>query len=213
MNFYLEVYLPVLFLSMLMIGPFILLAEKKRMIKQILSGAVVVLMLTELGLAGLNGTMAGMVIMLLLFFAAFNLLEAMLPSLVAKLAPAAHKGTAMGVYASSQFLGIFVGGLVGGWLMQHHGLQSVFLFNAALAGLWLLLIVTMREPRYLSSQLLNVGELDDAGADQLAVKLSRVAGVAEATVIAVDGVAYLKVDKQQLDRDALLTYSVAESTA
>ncbi len=208
-----QVYLPVLFLSMLMIVPFILLAEKKRMIKQILSGAVVVLMLTELGLAGLNGTMAGMVIMLLLFFAAFNLLEAMLPSLVAKLAPAAHKGTAMGVYASSQFLGIFVGGLVGGWLMQHHGLQSVFLFNAALAGLWLLLIVTMREPRYLSSQLLNVGELDDAGADQLAVKLSRVAGVAEATVIAVDGVAYLKVDKQQLDRDALLTYSVAESTA
>jgi MFS family permease len=157
--------------------------------------------------------MAGMVIMLLLFFAAFNLLEAMLPSLVAKLAPAAHKGTAMGVYASSQFFGIFVGGLTGGWLMQHYGLQSVFMFNATLAGLWLLLIVSMRKPRYLSNQLLNVGELDEAGADQLALKLSRIVGVAEATVIATDGVAYLKVDKHQLDRDALLAYSVAESAA
>lgn len=94
--------------------------------------------------------------------------------------------------------------------MQHYGLQSVFLFNAALASLWLLLIVTMRKPRYLSNQLLNVGELDEAGADQLALKLSRIVGVAEATVIAADGVAYLKVDKHQLDRDALLAYSVAE---
>ncbi len=207
------VYLPVLFFSMLMIVPFILLAEKKRMIKQILSGAVVVLILTELGLAGLNGTMAGMVIMLLLFFAAFNLLEAMLPSLVAKLAPAAHKGTAMGVYASSQFLGIFVGGLVGGWLMQHYGMQSVFLFNAALASVWLFLVISMREPRYLSSQLLNVGSLDEADADQLALNLSKIAGVAEATVIAADGVAYLKVDKHRLDRDALLAYSATQGAA
>ena len=208
-----QIYLPVLFLSMALIVPFILLAEKKRMIKQILSGAVLLLILTELGLAGLSGTMVGMVIMLLLFFTAFNLLEAMLPSLVAKLAPAAHKGTAMGVYASSQFLGIFTGGLAGGWMMEHFGLQSVFIFNAALASVWLVLAMSMRKPRYLSSQLLNVGLLDEATADQLADKLSRVAGVAEVTVIAEDGVAYLKVDKRQLDQDALLTYSVTENAA
>jgi MFS family permease len=208
-----QIYLPVLFISMALVVPFILLAEKKRMIKQILSGAVMLLVLTELGLAGLSGTMAGMVIMLLLFFAAFNLLEATLPSLVAKLAPAAHKGTAMGVYASSQFLGIFIGGLAGGWMMEHFGLRSVFIFNAVLAGLWLLLVVTMRKPQYLSSQLLNVGQLDEAAADQLAQKLSRVAGVAEATVIAEDGVAYLKVDKHHLDQEALLAYSITENAA
>ena len=208
-----QIYLPVLFFSMALIVPFILLAEKKRMIKQILSGAVLLLILTELGLANLSGTMAGMVIMLLLFFAAFNLLEAMLPSLVAKLAPAAHKGTAMGVYASSQFLGIFIGGLVGGWMMEHHGIQSVFIFNSALACLWLLLVISMRKPRYLSSQLLSVGSLDETGADQLADKLSQVAGVAEVTVIAEDGVAYLKVDKRQLDHDALQAYSVTEDAA
>jgi MFS family permease len=208
-----QIYLPVLFLSMALIVPFILLAEKKRMIKQILSGAVLLLIVTELGLAGLSGTMVGLVIMLLLFFTAFNLLEAMLPSLVAKLAPAAHKGTAMGVYASSQFLGIFIGGLAGGWMMEHFGLQSVFIFNSVLAGLWLLLVISMRKPRYLSSQLLNVGSLDETTADQLADKLSRVAGVTEVTVIAEDGVAYLKVDKQELDQDALLAYSVTENAA
>ena len=208
-----QIYLPVLFLSMALIVPFILLAEKKRMIKQILSGAVLLLILTELGLAGLSGTMVGLVIMLLLFFTAFNLLEAMLPSLVAKLAPAAHKGTAMGVYASSQFLGIFIGGLAGGWMMEHFGLQSVFIFNSALAGLWLLLVISMRKPRYLSSQLLNVGQLDEITADQLADKLSCVAGVTEVTVIAEDGVAYLKVDKQELDRDALLAFSTTENAA
>jgi MFS family permease len=208
-----QIYLPVLFLSMALIVPFILLAEKKRMIKQILSGAVLLLILTELGLAALSGTMVGLVIMLLLFFTAFNLLEAMLPSLVAKLAPAAHKGTAMGVYASSQFLGIFTGGLAGGWMMEHFGLQSVFIFNSALAALWLLLVISMRKPRYLSSQLLNVGSLDETTANQLADKLSRVAGVTEVTVIAEDGVAYLKVDKQELDQDALLAYSVTENAA
>jgi hypothetical protein len=97
--------------------------------------------------------------------------------------------------------------------MEHFGLRSVFIFNAVLAGLWLLLVVTMRKPQYLSSQLLNVGPLDEAKADLLAHKLSRVAGVAEATVIAEDGVAYLKVDKHQLDQEALLTYSVAENAA
>ena len=208
-----QIYLPVMFLAMILIVPFILLAEKKRMIKQTLSVAVGLLMLTELGLAELSGTMAALVIMLLLFFTAFNLLEAMLPSLVAKLAPAAHKGTAMGVYASSQFLGIFTGGLVGGWVMQHFGLQSVFIFNALLAGFWLLLAITMHKPQYLTSQLLNVGLLEEAAASQLALKLSRITGVAEATVIAEDGVAYLKVDKQRLDHDALLAFSVTENAA
>ena len=208
-----QIYLPVMLLAMILIVPFILLAEKKRMIKQTLSVAVGLLMLTELGLAELSGTMAALVIMLLLFFTAFNLLEAMLPSLVAKLAPAAHKGTAMGVYASSQFLGIFTGGLVGGWVMQHFGLQSVFIFNALLAGFWLLLAITMHKPQYLTSQLLNVGLLDEAAASQLALKLSRITGVAEATVIAEDGVAYLKVDKQRLDHDALLAFSVTENAA
>jgi len=206
-----KIYLPVMAGSMLLIVPFIILAEKKHHLKQVLAGAVLLLTLAEAGLALNGGSMAAMVIMILLFFTAFNLLEAMLPSLVAKLAPAAHKGTAMGVYSTSQFLGIFVGGTVGGWLMQNEGVARVFEFNALLAAIWLLLVLTMRKPRYLSSLLLKVGPITDRAAEQLAANLSRVPGVEEVTVIAADGVAYLKVDKSRLDESALLAYSVDDA--
>jgi len=201
------VYLPVMVVGMGLIVPFIIVAEKKRRLKAVLIGAVAALMLAELGMAvfadRLGGTLAGLVIMLLLFFAAFNLLEAMLPSLVAKLAPAAHKGTAMGVYTTAQFLGVFAGGSAGGWLLQHQGTEGVFLATAGLAGIWLLLAVTMRRPSHLQTRLLNVGPLDTSAARALAERLSRVHGVVEATVIPEDGVAYLKVDGRELDEAAL----------
>jgi predicted MFS family arabinose efflux permease len=207
------IYLPTMAFGMALIIPFIILAEKKRMLKQVLVGAVAVLAMAELGLASLGGTMVGMVIMLLLFFAAFNLLEAMLPSLVAKLSPAAHKGTAMGVYSSSQFLGVFAGGTVGGWLLEHRGVTGVFTASAALAAIWFFLALSMRNPGYYSTQLLNVGALDQIRAQQIADALSQVAGVEEATVIAADGVAYLKVDKRRLDMETLRSFSITENAA
>ena len=211
------VYLPVMVVGMGLIVPFIILAEKKRRLKAVLIGAVTTLMLAELGLAVLEerfgGAMAGLAIMLLLFFAAFNLLEAMLPSLVAKLAPAAHKGTAMGVYTTAQFLGVFAGGSAGGWLLQHTGSEGVFLGIAALAGIWLLLALGMAQPPYLQTRLLNVGPLDVTAARHLAERLGEVAGVEEVTVIPEDGVAYLKVDNRSLDEAALANLPLARDAA
>ena len=83
--------------------------------------------------------LVGLAVGLLVFFTAFNVLEATLPSLISKLAPAGTKGTAIGVYSSVQFLGTFAGAAVGGWLSQHHGADAVFGFCAALAVVWLLL--------------------------------------------------------------------------
>ena len=204
-----KVYLPVLGLSMLIIAPFIILAEKKRKVREVLIGAVLVLILSQIGLDLLSGTVAGMVFVLLLFFCAFNLLEATLPSLVAKLAPVAHKGTAMGVYTTSQFLGIFAGGLAGGWISQHWDANAVFIFNALTAAVWLFLAYTMRQPQYLSSQLLNLGEIDKTQAQILVKELTAIEGVEEATIIAEDGIAFLKVDRKKLDMEALYAYSAA----
>jgi len=203
-----RVYLPVLFLSMLVIMPFIFLAEKKRMVKQILVFAVGLMLAVQAALASGIDSMAGMVFVLWLFFVAFNLLEASLPSLVAKLAPVTRKGTAMGAYTTAQFLGVFVGGTAGGWLAEHYTLTSLFLFNMALAGIWLLLVISMRQPSYYTSQLLNVGNLDEQQAEELVRKLSAVPGVIEAIIVAEEGVAYLKVDKPKLDQTALFAYSV-----
>ncbi|MFP3873739.1 MAG: MFS transporter [Thiohalophilus sp.] len=203
-----RVYLPVLFLSMLVIMPFIFLAEKKRMVKQILVFAVGLMLAVQAALASGIDSMAGMVFVLWLFFVAFNLLEASLPSLVAKLAPVTRKGTAMGAYTTAQFLGVFVGGAAGGWLAEHYTLTSLFLFNMALAGIWLLLVLSMRQPSYYTSQLLNVGNLNAQQAEELVRKLSAVPGVIEAIIVAEEGVAYLKVDKPKLDQTALFAYSV-----
>lgn len=203
-----QIYLPILILSMLGVIPLIIIGEKKRKLKQMLILAISVLALAEAGFALVGHSLAGITFMLLFFFLAFNLVEAIMPSLVAKMAPAAHKGTAMGAYSSSQFLGVFVGGALGGWLSQHTGLDSVLWFNVALIGVWFVLILTLREPQYSSSMLLNVGKLDSSQAAELADTLSQIEGVLDATVIADDGVAYIKVDKECLNEEDLEKYSV-----
>ena len=202
-----HIYLPVMLAAFVAMVPFIIIAEKKRRMKQVFSGAILVLGVAMIGMWLANGSVAGMVGALLLFFTAFNLLEASLPSLVAKIAPAWSKGTAMGVYSSAQFLGAFAGGFMGGWLSGRYGTSGVFLFSAAVCAIWFLLAVTMREPPYLSSYLIKVGEVDARQAEALARRLLQEEGVEEALVLPEDGVAYLKVDMERVDEAALANYS------
>lgn len=202
-------YLPVMTLAMAAMVPFIIIAEKKRRMKQILVGAIVALVLSELVLIPLHGSMIAVALLLWLFFTAFNLLEASLPSLVAKTAPAQNKGTAMGIYSSSQFVGAFVGGIAGGWFYGQAGAVAVFGFCAAMLTLWLVAAITMRQPRYLATTLVNVGVVDKEKARQLEQEIAAVVGVAEVAVSVDDGVAYLKVDSKLLDEEELERFSTS----
>ncbi|MFV2055885.1 MAG: MFS transporter [Thiohalomonadales bacterium] len=205
------IYLPVMILAMLLMVPFLILAEKKHKLKQVFSAAVLSLVIAELGFMQLHDSVTGLVFSLFVFFTAFNVLEATLPSLIAKTSLPDHKGTAMGVYSSSQFLGAFFGGVLGGLFHGQWGLQAVFGLAALMALAWFFLASTMQNPRYLSSHLLRVGDVDEAQARDLVNKLTAVRGVAEAVVVIEDGIAYLKVDLHALDRQALQQYTVAES--
>ena len=205
-----EVYLPALLFSMAAMVPFIIIAEKQRRLKPVFLGAILLLALTEFGLLTLHDSVLEISLLMLAFFTGFNLLEATLPSLIAKMAPPDAKGTAMGVYSSSQFLGAFAGGALGGLLHGRAGLQGVFAFATLGALAWLLVAWTMRNPSPLSSYLLKVGALDEVEAWDLAARLTQVPGVAEAVVIAADGVAYLKVDRRALDEAALRAYAAVE---
>ena len=206
-----EVYLPVLLLSLPMAIPFILQAEKHRRMKQVFVGAIIVIFLAELALYGFHYQVLTIAISLFLFYSAFNLLEAILPSLIAKMAPADSKGTAMGFYSSSQFFGAFVGGAMGGWLHGRFGLETVFLFAAAVALLWLVFAVSMKNPRYLTTRLLRVGSLDPMAARKLAQQITAVRGVAEVVVIGEDEIAYLKIDQHALDEEALMALAAPET--
>jgi len=203
-----ELYLPVLLLSLPMAVPFILQAEKHRRMKQMFVGAIAVVALAEVGLSVMHASVWTIGLLLFVFYSAFNLLEALLPSLIAKVAPADRKGTAMGVYSSSQFFGAFVGGATGGWLHGQFGLGAVFLFCGAVGLLWLVLAASMQNPRYLGTRVLRIGPQDPSRAGELAARITAVRGVAEAVVIAEDEVAYLKIDQQLLDEDALQVFAV-----
>ncbi|MCK4865889.1 MAG: MFS transporter [Gammaproteobacteria bacterium] len=205
-----QLYLPALFFGVLTMVPFIILAEKKRKIKQVLIGAIFVLSISQLGMPLFTDSLVGFAIMLWLFFSAFNLLEASMPSLVAKLAPAAHKGTAMGAYSTSQFLGVFLGGLTGGTLSEFYGISGVASFNVMLLMVWAGLAITMKKPFFFTSYLLNVGEVTEEKAKEILKDLSHVTGVVDVTVIAEDGIAYLKIDKQHVNMDELHRFAVAE---
>jgi predicted MFS family arabinose efflux permease len=80
---------------------------------------------------------------LLSFFVAFNILEAMLPSLISRIAPPSAKGAALGVYNTTQALGLFTGGALGGWLVKNFDASAVFVGGAAMAALWLAAAATM----------------------------------------------------------------------
>ena len=144
-----------------------------------------------------------MFLTLLLFFLAFNVLEALLPSLIVKFAPADKKGTAMGVYSTSQFGGAFIGGLVGGMLYGAVGLHAVFLFSAFMALIWVGVAATMQTPRYLSNFMLHIGALDAARQQRITVGLGKMPGVHEVTIVAEESSAYLKIDSRVADKEAL----------
>jgi MFS family permease len=126
-------------------------------------------------------------------------MEASLPSLITKAAPPDAKGTAMGLYSSLQFLGIFAGGVIGGFAHQHGGDSGVFAMTAALALLWFLVAATMAQPSYLTTRLFPIADGNAGDAETLAAKLRQVPGVAEAVVIADEKLAYLKVDSRAFD--------------
>jgi MFS family permease len=197
-----HIYLPVLALSVLALMPLLTLAGRDNRMKEVFCGAVLALAVAAYSLRLLHGQILGLAGTLVLFFTAFNFLEASLPSLIARVAPADRRGTAMGVYSTAQFLGIFVGGALGGWLHGRYGMEAVFEFIAAIALVWLVVALRMRRPQLLVSRMVSVGPVTEAEARTLAAHYATLPGVAEAVVIAEDRIAYLKVNPRIFDIDA-----------
>jgi len=139
-----KLYLPVVLVSFGLMLPPLLAAERRGRTKQIFLGSVIALLLVQIellfGLDRLWTIGAG----LLVFFVAFNILEATLPSLVSRIAPASARGTAIGIYNTTQAIGLFVGGALGGLLAQHVGRESVFVFGLVIVGAWLVIAWPMR---------------------------------------------------------------------
>ncbi len=188
------VYLPVMAGAFAVMLPALIYAERKMRLKEIFLASIALMFVTQLMLAEFIDVFWGMVLSLFSYFIAFNVLEATLPSIISKLAPASAKGTAMGVYNTCQSFGMFLGGAVGGYFAHYHGDAAVFWFCSALVAVWFLLALDMRRPPAVRTKMFHVREMDPQRAQRLGQALGRLRGVREALVVGEEGIAILKID-------------------
>ncbi|MFH1871467.1 MAG: MFS transporter [Pseudomonadota bacterium] len=138
-----KIYLPAVLASFVLMVPAIIVAEKRNKVQAVFVTAIGLLLATLLAMWLGSTSFMVMAGGLLSFFVAFNILEAMLPSLISRIAPPNAKGAALGVYNTTQALGLFVGGAMGGWLVKNFDAGAVFVGGAAMVALWLVAAATM----------------------------------------------------------------------
>ncbi len=195
-----ELYLVTLGIAFFIMLPFVIIAEKRRKIKPVFLGAIGLLTFTEIGFMVAPPNVYATVAALFLFFVAFNVLEATLPSMVSKIAPAGAKGTATGIYSTSQVLGVSSGGAIGGLLLQNVGIHAVFGLGVVFTLIWLIAAWSMKPPRFLASVLIPLRHHNGFAT---AEKLRSVEGVAEVLIVESENTLYLKVDQRLVNRKAL----------
>ena len=201
------VYLSILGGSFVAMVPLLIYAERRQKVVQVFLLAIAMLAIAALMMA-LWGS-HGMVLLaaMFVFFMAFNLLEANLPSMVSKKAFPGGKGTAMGVYSTFQFMGAFLGGSIGGWMMGALGSAGVFAVCALITLMWFAVARGMQAPGKLKDVVLEYDAERFASADLLQ-ELAGLSGVEDVTLIADDGLVYLKVNGLVFDHQSLQPYRV-----
>nr|WP_314985147.1 MFS transporter [uncultured Pantoea sp.] len=197
-----KVYLSTMLIAFAGVVPFIIYAEVKRRMKRVFVGCVGMIVIAEIVLWGAEGHFWTLVVGVQLFFFAFNLMEAILPSLISKESPAGYKGTAMGIYSTSQFLGVAVGGSMGGWVFGHFDAQTVFLVGAMVAAAWLFVSMTMQEPPYVSSLRIVLSDAALA-VPNLEQRLKAQPGVNAVFIVPEEKSAYIKIDSKVTSRPEL----------
>ena len=202
------IYLPIMGASFVGMVPLMIVSEKKQRTKQVFLFSISLLCLSLLLLAGFHDLRWGLFLGLLMFFFGFNLLEALMPSLVSKIAPAGNKGTAMGIYSSAQFFGAFVGGTSGGVVYGLWGMMEVYFMLAGFSLLWFAVAWPMSAPKFLHGYMVNI--VSEKGSEQeTEQKLLAIEGVEEVLVIGTENAAYLKVDKLRFDEQSVREISLA----
>lgn len=194
-----QVYLPVVILSFIFMVPMIIITSKKHCDKTTFLVAILGLSVSLFALFLWHDSMLQLAAALFVFFVGFNYLEASLPSLVARIAPAGHKGSAMGIFSSSQFLGAFLGGVLGGYIVQQYGYEVLFAASAAIGLLWALFALGMKIPARSQLVSLPISISSTQAADTAAEQLVALEGVLEATVVLEDKTTYLKVESHRFN--------------
>ncbi len=200
-------YLPLMIGAFILMVPFILLAEKKKLMKWVFLLSVSLTSISQGLLAFHYSHWISLCLLMFVYFLAFNILEASLPSLISRQANSNSKGTAMGIYSTGQFLGIFGGGVFAGLLYQWAGNPGVFLANALLAALWFLIALFMQPDTYLTTLIVQYPASNPNEAELIA-RFLKIPGIKEVALSKKEQVIYLRVAKEHYQAgsaEALLT--------
>lgn len=188
-------YLPTLIAAFILTMFCIGLAESKQQLKPYFLLGIIAMGMAEVFIWLQPSNFLAVTSGLCLFFTGFSLLEAFLPSLISRTAPASRKGTALGIYSCSQFFGIFIGGVLGGWLYGVYSFTGVYVFCLTLALFWLLIASFMQPPRFYVSRMWKISLQQQSAWPTIAKALQSIPGMVEATFIPEDGIAYLKMER------------------
>jgi len=187
-------------------------AERKFPVKWVMVSSITGFAVALFAIGAVSDSFRGAVVCMVLFFGFLSVLESLLPSLASRTAPASFRGTVMGVYSTSQFLGAFIGGVAGGWLIGKVGNANALLVLCALSLCWLPFAWHMKNPERLANYRLSLkSSLIDSGTNltELSRKLEGVPGVVEVSV--VDRAAYLKVIRREFDEPVLTCFTVCRN--
>lgn len=189
-----QLYIPVLVLAFVLMVPIMIVSIKKEKEKQAFIASIALLVASLMTLTLAANSVWGIGISMLGYFIAFNFLEATMPALVSRMAPANQKGSAMGVFSSGQFFGAFLGGILGGYIASVESGQAVFAAAALIGVIWLAIAWGMQIPS--RSKLISLlTEIDtEQQAEVLAARFVDLEGVIEATVVWEESRTYLKVN-------------------
>lgn len=194
-----QVYLPCLLIGIVISLICINLAERHHQVKRIFLSAIFILFISECLFSFTSDFFILPLLGLVFFFSSFSILESFLPSLVSRLAPHHRKGSALGLYSCAQFFGIFLGGIIGGWLSHISSYTTVYLFCALLALIWFVIAFSMSPPRHLITHLVPIVNIKPTTWEAIAADLSTISGINEVTLLIDEGIACLKMERSVLN--------------
>lgn len=196
------VYLVAFVSSALGMVPLIIYGEKKRQLRKVLFATVAILLACSVFFGLDHQSLWPLLIGIIVFFVAFNTIEAILPSMISKVAKAGAKGTAMGIFSTSQFLGAAIGASLGGLLIKWGGLSAVFIGSAVICVIWLIVLVRMKEPPHVTSMRFPL-TAGDTVANQLKQQLTAQQGIADVMLAPEESAVYIKFDKQYINSEQI----------
>ena len=201
------IYLVTMLAAVVLMLPMIIFAEKKRQHARVMLVGVILIAVVQFSFGMFEFPILFILIAMVVYFTGFNLMEALLPSMISRIAPLSGKGTALGVYSTSQFAGAFLGGPIAGLTIQYYEMNGVYLIGGFMALIWTFILLGLKNPPSLTAYTLTMPDVAKDAFPSLVDEIKAIEGVSEAIALPEAGAVYLKVDKKQLDEEKLSKYT------